>query len=83
MLEEGQGANLLHLSCRKCQSALLVFVASDAHGLSSVSVLTDLSAQEALSASKSEPLSADEVLAFHHVVRSDGTDWIAEAEESL
>lgn len=62
VLEEGEARTVFHLTCGKCNSAVLAFVSDGQQGIVSLGVATDLSSQEAKMVLKSKPISPDHVL---------------------
>ncbi len=76
LLEQGDNSNLMHVQCRKCESSLFVLVVADLQGISSLSVLTDLSEDEVDDFRSRARVTADDVLAFHTMARSADTSWI-------
>ncbi len=76
MLEEREDGHLMHVQCRKCSSCLLVLVTSDPHGVSALSMLTDLGYDEVGRFSSQQHVSADDVLLMHALV-SQSSYWMA------
>lgn len=62
VLEEAGESHLLHLRCRHCQAAVLALVTVTPAGLSSVGMITDLTAGDAQKFKKVESLTADEII---------------------
>lgn len=66
----------MHIQCQKCHSSLLVLIIFDLQGISSLSVLTDLIEGEVDDFRARSRVTADDVLAFHAMVRSNDSSWI-------
>ncbi|MFA6183699.1 MAG: hypothetical protein WC682_01190 [Parcubacteria group bacterium] len=62
VLEEGASRTIFHLTCSKCQSAILAFITEGKQGVVSLGVATDLSMEEARSMFKKNPINKEEVL---------------------
>jgi hypothetical protein len=65
ILEEREDAHLIHVECRKCGSSIIGLVLSGGPGISSVSLVTDLTGMEVLRFRKSESIRSDDVLEAH------------------
>jgi hypothetical protein len=72
MVTENGDTHLLHVTCRKCQSSLLVLVTLGAQGLASMGVLTGLTSDDVLKFASGSPVSADEILDFWQTSQSPG-----------
>lgn len=70
MVEEGEDAHLLHVRCRSCGGCIMVLVSFGLEGMNVFGVLTDLGPEEAAIALNRKPLSADDVLNVHEVLRN-------------
>lgn len=71
VLSHGQESHLVHMTCDQCRHALLTVVMTAPGALSSVGVLTDLSADEVLKFRAAAPVSYDDALAFHGMLARD------------
>ncbi len=58
-------AQLLHITCNFCASALVVLLFSEERGISSVGLLTDCTEADVSRMADTKPISADEVLGVH------------------
>ncbi|MDO8499072.1 MAG: hypothetical protein Q7S66_00210 [bacterium] len=65
------GANLVHVNCDQCQNALMLMVVVMGHGLSSVSVVTDLTYDDAKRLYGSEEITLDEALEAWEFIQAD------------
>lgn len=62
VLEENETRTVFHLTCSKCNSAVLAFVSNSQQGIISLGVATDLNSQEAKKMIKENPVSPEQVL---------------------
>lgn len=76
MVEEGMGTHLLHLTCTYCNNAMLALIVVSKMGMSSVGMLTDLSAPDAQRLYRHAPLSEDTVLNFHDYLKKGSKEFI-------
>jgi len=65
ILEGGENAHLVHIKCRRCQSAILVLIVVDSLGISSIGLITDLSGDDILKFKTVKPISYDDVIETH------------------
>ncbi len=77
LLGEKGATRLFHCTCRACGHAMLAMVL-EAHGsVSSVGLMTDLEAPDALRFRDLEPVSADECIAMHRFLQTESLDLCA------
>ena len=69
ILEEKNGAHLIHITCPHCQSKVSAMVMVSQVGLSSVGMVTDLTADDVLRLRNQEPVSENELLDFHVLLK--------------
>ena len=68
----GQGTTrLFHCTCEACGHSMLAVILEASGFISSVGVLTDLKAQDALYFQSVVPLSSDECIHFHQLLESE------------
>ncbi|TSC56813.1 MAG: Uncharacterized protein G01um101418_214 [Parcubacteria group bacterium Gr01-1014_18] len=66
ILEEREGSHLVYFTCRNCAGSVVSVVTHVGIGISSVGVLTDLSADEVVRYAHGEdPIALDDVLELH------------------
>jgi hypothetical protein len=65
VLIEQEANYLLHVKCRSCQASLLSVITGGSLGITSVGLVTDLLAEDVLKFKNTQPVSPDEVIAFH------------------
>lgn len=71
ILEEKEGAHLIHIQCRKCGSSIVALIMAGAMGVSSIGLLTDLSSDDAVRLKNSQPISSDDVLSVYSTLLSE------------
>lgn len=76
ILEERDDAHLIHIECRKCGSSIVGLVLTGGLGVSSVSLVTDLTGAEVLRFRRSESIDSDDVLAAHEVLFQSESDFL-------
>jgi len=72
VLEERDDANLIYIRCRKCQSSILALVLNNPLGVSSVGLVTDLSADEVMKYRQVTDVTEDDVLETHELLQKIG-----------
>ena len=70
LLDQKDGAHLIHVECRSCGSSILAVVITGGIGISSVGLVTDLIAEDVLRFKGQDSLSEDDVLAAYELLRS-------------
>lgn len=73
LLGEKEENRLLHIECANCGNALLALVLVSGSDVSSVGLITDLSADDVVRFRASDPVSADHVLAAHALLSDSAT----------
>lgn len=62
VLEQKDGAHLIHVECGNCRSSIVAVVITGGIGVSSVGLITDLTSQDVLRFKNSETLNEDDVI---------------------
>ena len=62
VLEEEDGARLVHIRCRSCGNSMVNLLIQDPNGISAMGVLTDLSADDMVRTRHQSPVTEDDVL---------------------
>ena len=62
VLEEEDGARLVHLRCQSCGNSMVNLLVQDPNGISAMGVLTDLSADDMVRTRHQSPVTEDDVL---------------------
>lgn len=65
VIEEADDNRLVHVTCPKCRVSLVAVVAVSPLGMSTVGMLTDLSAGDLKRLANRSAIAADDILAFH------------------
>ncbi|MBD3311093.1 MAG: hypothetical protein GF349_01170 [Candidatus Magasanikbacteria bacterium] len=69
VLKRNDHANLVHSTCPECNNSVLSVVLITETGLSSIGMVTDLSADDVIKFSKFGPVTEEELLDFHTFMR--------------
>lgn len=72
ILDEAGNTFLAYLSCNNCGSHLIVRVIASPHGLVGTASITDLQANEVMSFSEEEVISANEIIELIEILRKNG-----------
>ncbi|MEN9558332.1 MAG: hypothetical protein RL141_701 [Candidatus Parcubacteria bacterium] len=77
---------LFHLTCKQCRHALLAAISESPHGVSSVGLVTDMEAQDAVRIHPTTPISADDVVRAHQDLERESAlicqAWLAQSASS-
>jgi len=65
VLEENNNRTVFHLTCAKCESAVLAFITESKQGVVSLGLATDLGSKEAHMVLKRRPIEKEEVLKIY------------------
>lgn len=71
VLEEGDSSHLVYIKCHHCQSAILALILANNLGISSVGLITDLSADDVLKFRSATPVSYDDVIEVHQFLNKE------------
>lgn len=69
VLDEHDSGHLVHITCSQCHNSILAMVLLSAMGMSSIGIITDLSAKDASRVEKKPPISEDFLLGFHQMLK--------------
>lgn len=69
VLSEERDRTTLHLQCEECGAASFVLVSTGQLGVASVGMLTDLNSQDARNLFGKEPISTDQVIEMHQLLK--------------
>lgn len=70
LIDQEEESKLIHLACPHCSQSVLAFVVLSRLGLSSIGILTDLTAEDAIRFQTREPISENEILSFHNLLEN-------------
>lgn len=76
VLEENGNAHLLFISCKNCGSGVVALITSGGMGVTSMGLITDLSAEDILKFKESEFVSSSDVLKMHKLLESKNNDYL-------
>jgi len=68
LLDEKEQKTTMHVSCSKCNSAVLVFLSNNSAGTLSIGIATDLDSSEARDKFGNTAISADEVIDLYQFI---------------
>jgi len=68
VLEDQARKTTLHVTCRKCNTAALIFLSAAQDGAVGLGIVTDLNREEAIKMFGREAVSADEIIDMHQLV---------------
>ena len=69
IIDEKNGAHLVHITCPHCHQAVLALVVISQVGMSTVGMVTDLNREDVARLCKSDIISEDELLNFHTLLQ--------------
>lgn len=70
IIAEKNDTHLVYVKCRSCSSAVLAVLFASSIGMSSVGVVTDLTSDDVMKFINVKPVSSDDVIALHKLIRS-------------
>jgi len=62
ILEEADGAHLIHISCKKCSSSILAVIITGGIGISSIGLITDLTDNDVMKFKLGSRVDEDDVI---------------------
>lgn len=74
MIGEQGPTRLFHLTCQSCAHAVLAVILENQNGVSSLGMVTDLEAQEAIRFQDADPISADDCLDARDILEKQGKE---------
>ena len=69
VVDENEDAQLLHMQCGECGSAVVAVVVHASNGLNSVGMLTDLTFADVTKFRSAAPIEIDDTLAFYEALQ--------------
>lgn len=70
VIEQKGDAHLVHIECQNCQSGVVALIVRGGIGISSIGLITDLTADDVSRFKESEPLSEEDCLAIHEFLEA-------------
>jgi len=71
LLEQKETSHLVHITCPHCKNSILAIILVSALGMSSIGIITDLSATDVKRLKMKGPVTEDEVLDLHVALSSE------------
>ncbi len=68
LLEEKDGAHLIHLQCRNCSSSIVAVIVAGGLGVSSVGLITDLTGDDVIKFKSAPRIDEDDVIEVYKAV---------------
>ncbi|MFA5129696.1 MAG: hypothetical protein WC477_02105 [Patescibacteria group bacterium] len=75
LIAENGATRMFHLTCASCAHSVIAMITEYSHGTSSLGMVTDLEAQDALRFQDAEPISADDCLQFHDMIGKESLEF--------
>jgi len=69
VLEEKNGAHLIHITCGTCESSIVAVIMTGGIGVSSVGLITDLTGDDEIHFKNASPISSDDVIEAYELIR--------------
>jgi hypothetical protein len=73
IVEEREGAHLIHIQCRHCGSSIVALVLIGGLGVSSVGLICDLTPEDVSKFKNSKEVSTDDVIDIHQLLEKEQT----------
>lgn len=73
VLGEKEDSHLLHIQCGNCANAIIALVLISSVGVSSVGLVTDLAFDEVHRFKERPPISTDDVIETHHLLKDEAS----------
>jgi len=71
VLDENDGAHLIYVKCKRCQSAVLALVMTNHLGITSIGLITDLDSYEVMKFADLAVVNEDDVLSIYQLLADD------------
>ena len=69
VVDEREDAQMVHISCNKCNSSIIAVITFNQMGINSIGIISDLSRPEVEKFQQSVPVCSDDVIEFHKVLK--------------
>ncbi|MFA4936670.1 MAG: hypothetical protein WC575_00030 [Patescibacteria group bacterium] len=70
ILDEKDGAHLVHLQCGECGSSIVALILTSTLGITSVGLVTDLTSEDVMKFKDYNQINSNEVINFHQLLYS-------------
>jgi len=81
IVEEKAEAQLVHIKCRRCESAVVALIVDGQLGLSSIGLITDLSSDDVELFKDAEPIQEEDVLSGYQELKKAGDSFYSKLTE--
>ncbi|MBU1148938.1 hypothetical protein KKI23_02490 [Patescibacteria group bacterium] len=71
IVDEQEGAHLIHITCKKCHSSIVALVLVGGLGVSSVGLICDLTPEDVSKFKNSDTVNTDDVIDIHQILEND------------
>jgi len=71
ILDEKDGAHLIHIACKNCHSSIVAVVITGGIGISSVGLITDLTSKDVMHFKNEPAVNEDDVIQAYQLVQDD------------
>ena len=68
ILAEKNNGHLVHIQCKKCKSSVIALILASGVGVSSISLVTDLTPEDVMKFKDSAPISLDQIVDLHTIL---------------
>ncbi len=76
ILDEKIDAHLVYITCRNCCAGVVALIMNRGMGVTSVGLITDLSADDVIKFKESKDLRSEDVLELHQLLESNEEDYL-------
>lgn len=71
ILEQREGAHLIHVQCHSCQSSIVAVVITGGLGISSVGLITDLTSRDVMHFKNQDAIIEDDILDAYKILSTE------------
>lgn len=83
LIEEKGEAHLVHIQCQSCLGGVVALIVKGGIGISSVGLITDLTAEDVIRFKESDQITEDDCLAIHQILeKSTNYEFISQSGNS-
>lgn len=75
ILEEKESGHLVHIQCKRCKSSVVALILSNGMGISSISLVTDLTSDDVLKFKDRIAITTDDVIDSHIMLKNNEIDF--------
>lgn len=74
LLDKNENRTAMHVTCKKCESAAMVFLTSNQTGVTGIGIATDLDSSEVKMKINNEAINADEIIDLYQFISKKDND---------